>query len=110
MPYNPRGVMVKARDCGIVDIYYTLCLFAVFTYNGINGFVFIITWPTRAIVLLHLYFRFNIVGPYSVFFFFCAATRIDSIIIIYSDGFLLEFEWQQVSLRLQDSSQYFGRS
>ena len=41
------------------------------------------------------------------------------IIIIYSlefstlalaDGFSLEFEWQQVSSSLQDSSQYSGRS
>ena len=41
------------------------------------------------------------------------------IIIIYSlefftsalaDGLTLEFEWQQVSSSLQDSSQYYGRS
>ena len=41
------------------------------------------------------------------------------IIIIYSweffisvlaDGFSLEFEWQQISSSLQDSSQYSGRS
>ena len=46
--------------------------------------------------------------------FFCSA----NIIIIYSlmfftlahaDGFSMVFEWQQVSLGLQDSSQYFGR-
>ena len=27
---------------------------------------------------------------------------------VFADGFLLEFEWQQVSLRLQDTSQYSG--
>ena len=27
-----------------------------------------------------------------------------------ADGFSLEFEWQQVSSSLQDSSQYSGRS
>ena len=27
-----------------------------------------------------------------------------------ADGFSLEYEWQQVSSSLQDSSQYFGRS
>ena len=28
---------------------------------------------------------------------------------VLADGFLLEFEWQQVSSSLQDSSQYSGR-
>ena len=29
---------------------------------------------------------------------------------VLADGFSLEFEWQQVSSSLQDSSQYSGRS
>ena len=50
----------------------------------------------------------------------CIIIIIIIIIIIYSlrvfftsvlaDGFSLEFEWQQVSPSLQDSSQYYGRS
>ena len=30
--------------------------------------------------------------------------------IALADGFSLEFKWQEVSLSLQDSSQYSGRS
>ena len=31
------------------------------------------------------------------------------VVVVLADGFSLEFEWQQVSSSLQDSSQYSGR-
>ena len=59
----------------------------------------------------------SILLPFSLFEFF---TRVyNNIIIVYSlefftsalaDGLSLEFEWQQVSSSLHDSTQYSGRS
>ena len=37
-------------------------------------------------------------------------TPLDFFTSALADGFSLEFEWQQVSPGLQDSSQHFGRS
>ena len=43
----------------------------------------------------------------NIFFFF---TPIEFFTLALANGFSLEFEWQQVSSSLQDSSQYSGRS
>ena len=87
----------------------------------IGRFVSIPILPTFTISLCLVYFCFNIVGPYRrdsvsllrfpyyyyYYYYFSFESFFTSAL---ADGFSLEFECQQVSSSLQDSSQYSDRS
>ena len=58
-------------------------------------------------VMCHLPLFFTTVALLSLLLSF---TPLEFFTSVLADGFSLEFEWQQVSLCLQDSPQYFGHS
>ena len=79
------------------NLILLLCKFAAFAYYVINHYVPIITKPTFA-VLLCLILLLLLFTPLEFF------------PSVLADGFSLEFEWQQVSSYLQNSSHDSGRS
>ena len=88
-----------------LSTYFSFSLSFIFTLQSVGTAKFTI----RQVLFLFLFFLLSITS----------SGRLAGITIIYSfefftsvlaDGLSLEFEWQQVSSSLQDSSQYSGRS
>ena len=54
--------------------------------------------------------EFDVTWTYLIIIIVIFFTPLEFFTSVLADGFSLEFEWQQVSSSLQDSSPYSGRS